>query len=193
MAQQQLVTERQELALLTAEPPLEQVQLHEAEITKANVRLERLEYELSQSTVFAPATGVIVREDLNLGQIARSMVMAGQLMMSIEATDSFVAKVSVRERDLPYIALDQDARLKVYGYPDREFEARVTKISPTVQESDFEGLMTSAVTVTLEIDNADGVLRSGMTGEARILSQETNYFDMLSRQIVHWFRIQFWW
>ena len=48
------------------------------------------------------------------------------------------------------------------------------------------------VRVTTEIANDDGLLKSGMTGYAKIATEPRPVWDVLSRPIIRWFRVQFW-
>lgn len=74
----------------------------------------------------------------------------------------------VDEADIGMVRLDQPARIKVETFKDRQFEGRVTQISPLGIEKDnvvsFE--------VKVSIDNASGELRANMSANAEIVLEE---------------------
>ena len=134
---------------------------------------------------------MVVTPDLRL--LEGRYLSPGEGVIEIESTRNHKAVVSVRERDIASLEIGQSVRMKVYGYPKKEFVGTIEKIAPAVGANEIDGLLASAIRVDVGVEDPEGILRSGMTGDARVATDEETYFDMLSRQIVHWFRIQFWW
>lgn len=80
-------------------------------------------------------------------------------------------------------------RLKIAGLSEQQIEGQVEAIAPAATEEDGYG---KAIRVTASFDNADGFLRTGMTGYAKIAGEEMRVWEAYLRSIRHFFQIEVW-
>jgi len=72
--------------------------------------------------------------------------------------------VSIPERDASLLAPGQLAAIKLDSYPQRTWREAVSVVGPQAQAGDGERTFAAEV----PIQNADAMLRAGMTGRAKI-------------------------
>jgi HlyD family secretion protein len=98
---------------------------------------------------------------LNLGANGTLVVVLGDV-------SRVYVKGNVDEADIGAVRLGQPARIKVETFRDRQFEGKVTQISPMGVDKDnvisFE--------VEVSIDNASGELLANMTANAEIVLEQ---------------------
>jgi multidrug efflux pump subunit AcrA (membrane-fusion protein) len=126
-------------------------------------RQEILKREYDGMVVTAPRSGVILGEDLRkqLG----SHFNQGQEICRVGELEKFLLKIEVSEREISSVRLENPVRFKLKTIPGKTFTGRVAKINaePNTNQNGQR-----FYPVEVFIDNADGLLRPGMTGFARI-------------------------
>lgn len=181
---------RDELALLQAGTPNEEIEAKRAAILSLEAGLEKLKQDLRNTQVYAPISGVVVtREPENL---IGKYTAQGSAVLEIEHSGNFKARIQIKERDIAEIAIGQPVRLKVYGYPGKQFNGRIEHISSTVQSATIDSLLVPAIEVEASMEDPERLLKTGMNGIARIKGNQYTYLELIFRKIIHWFRIEFW-
>lgn len=145
------------------------------DIDAEQARLRRLEEELShflhqqeKQIVVCPVSGTIVTPRFK--EKIGSFVERGMPLCVIEDLHSLEAEISVSEKDARVLVKGQPIALKPRSLPLTTLTATVDRIAPAVQ-TDLTGA-SRTVTVYCDVDNRDGLLRTGMTGYARIRSDQ---------------------
>jgi HlyD family secretion protein len=143
----------------------------QAAIAQAEATVERAQEELDNATIRSPVKGMVLSRDLELGSPVSSILNMGAgatLVMVLGDIREVFVRGKVDEADIGSVRLRQPARIKVETFKDRQFEGRVTQISPLGVEKDnvvsFE--------VKVSIDNASGDLRANMSANAEIVLDE---------------------
>ncbi len=128
------------------------------EYEQASTRFEtaQAQYEnnrilLGYTEIKAPFSGHIVTRYVDLAE----QVNPGTPVFRISDFDPLLCPIQVPERELPRLAIGQDAYLTVEAWRGERFPARVLRISPVVDAA------TGTVKVTLHVE-ADPRLRPGM-------------------------------
>jgi len=111
-----------------------------------------------QVTITAPAAGTVVHRGADEG----AYVNVGQPLLTIADLSRVWVELAAFERDLVWLARGQDATFTVSALPGEEFSGQVVFIDPVLDGR------TRTVTVRLEADNPDGLLRPGMLARGRI-------------------------
>ncbi|MEL3890368.1 efflux RND transporter periplasmic adaptor subunit [Ferrovibrio sp. MS7] len=120
---------------------------------------------LSDAAIYAPIDGQVADRSANPGERVpvdgKLFVLADLTTMELEAL--------VPARDVPRLKIGQRVALKVEGFADREFLARIDRINPTAQAG------SRSILVYIRLSNPDLTLRGGMfaSGEA-ILAEAAN-------------------
>jgi membrane fusion protein (multidrug efflux system) len=97
-------------------------------VKAAQARLGVAERALRDATVTAPFSGVVARRLIDVGEYVRP----GQMLLELVALDPIEVEFHLSEADSSRVALGQPVAVTVAPYPDEEFEAKVSMISPTI-------------------------------------------------------------
>jgi len=135
-----------------------------AAVEQAQVKLERAETGLDGATLVAPFDGVVAEVRVAAGGFAGSN--ATVLTLADDRRLELVAQVD--ETEISHIEVGQNARVTIMALANRTVQASVVAVAPGARTSQnipvFE--------IVLGLDNAEGALRPGMTGEAEVIVRE---------------------
>jgi HlyD family secretion protein len=135
-----------------------------AQFIKARTNLELAQERLGDVTIRAPIDGVIIRKDVESGQIIQSAsqnISGGTTIFVMADLTEMQVRTLVSETDLGKIQPGMSARVSVEAYPGRIFQGSVTKIEP-------QAVVEQNVTmfpVLVHLSNHDGALKPGMNAE----------------------------
>ena len=126
-------------------------------------RQEILQHEFDGMILTAPRSGVVLGDDLQKS-IGRHY-NRGEEIFRIGELEKFILKIDVSEREISNVRVDSPVRFKLKTVPGKTFTGLVSKINaePTTNQ-----LGQHFYPVEVQVENADGLLRPGMTGFARI-------------------------
>ena len=126
--------------------------------------MNAIDTDLSKADIRSPIVGVVLERKVETGQTVAASFQAPVLFIIAEDLRRMELQVDVDEADVSRVAVGQDATFTVDAYPSRRFPAKVKEVrfaSKTV-----EGVVTYGVVLT--VDNAELLLRPGMTATADV-------------------------
>lgn len=177
------------LKVLLAGSRPEAIEATEAEIARAEAQRRYLEEQLAQLRVVSPITGVVTTPRLKekVGQYVKK----GDLIAEVHELKTVTVEIAVSEKEIADVAVGQPVVLKARAYPEKSFAGRVTAIAPTAVAEE-EGRAGKLVRVRTEIENPSLLLKPEMTGNAKIYSGKRRLFDLLTRRLARYLRVEFW-
>jgi membrane fusion protein (multidrug efflux system) len=134
---------------------------HAAELKLAEAALRATEVRLERSIVRAPIDGVVSVLSKELGEFADF----GTELCRLVRVDKVNAIIPVPERDIPFFALGDTVEMQFDAFPEQTFSGTIFRIAPKADAA------TRTFPVEIELPNADGVLRPGMTARASLVRQ----------------------
>jgi multidrug resistance efflux pump len=162
------------------------IAIAQAEVDRLSVELAFQRDELERTRIVAPMAGRVVTSNLQL--LTGSYLRVGNPLLEIENVDVVNAVIAIPESDIPLVAPGDAVRLKALGQSDTEIIGTVQAIAPAVQQESYG----SIVRVTVLFPNPDGILRSGMTGYAKIEGAEMRAWEAYLRSIMRFFQVEVW-
>ncbi len=142
-----------------------------AAVAQAKAAEERAAEELANATIRSPINGIVLARPVELGSPVSSILNLGAnatLVVVLGDISKVYVKGNVDEADIGSVRLGQPAHIKVETFRDRQFEGKVTQISPMGVDKDnvisFE--------VEVSIDNSTGELLANMTANAEIVLEQ---------------------
>jgi len=123
--------------------------------------------------VIAPYDGVVVKSDVVAGEV----VDATTLLFTVADPKQLWLTLNVRQEDVKYLSREQ----KVVFHTDdgaQQIAGKISWISPTIDEH------TRTLQVRVKLENADGKLRDGTFGTARIVLREEPHAVVVPREAV---------
>ena len=127
-------------------------------------RLQAAESEGASTQLIAAADGYVLTPALE--QRVGSYLSPGEVLCYVSPIDTLRVEVAVSELDMGAVKPGERLRLKVLGFPDRQFKGRVTEVS-WQGEPGAPG-KPSTFLVRGWVANEGLGLRAGMTGRARV-------------------------
>jgi HlyD family secretion protein len=142
-----------------------------AAVAASQAAVDRAQEELDNATIRSPIDGMVLSRPVELGSPVSSILNLGAnatLVMVLGDISRVYVKGNVDEADIGMVRLGQPARIKVETFRDKQFEGKVTQISP--MGTDKDNVISFEVKVS--IDNARGELLANMTTNAEIILEE---------------------
>jgi HlyD family secretion protein len=160
---------RQKLLLLQAGSRPDQIEAARGQLAQARGALDMARTRLKEMTMFSPVDGVVLRKNLEVGEMATPGVPIVTLMKPSEIW----VRAYVPEEEIGRIKVGDPARITVDAYPARRFPGRITEIGA---EAEFtpRNVQTRKERVNLvfrikiAVDNPEGILKPGMPADADI-------------------------
>jgi HlyD family secretion protein len=155
---------------LTYESALATKEINAAAVLSAEASLRLSEVNLAKLKILSPIDGIVLTRDVDPGATVASSLNAPVLFTIAGDLKRMELQVAVDEADVGQVREGQPARFSVDAYPDRNFPA-------TIQTVRFASETVSNVVTykaILTVDNADLLLRPGMTATADITVQSVS-------------------
>jgi hypothetical protein len=118
-------------------------------------------------------------------------VNRGDLIAKVYEQSVVTAEISVPEKEIADVAVGQSVVVKARAFPNRTFTSRITAIAPVAIEDD-RGLGGRVIRVMTDIDNRSGLLKSEMTGNAKIYCGSRRIVELATRRMTRYVRVEFW-
>ncbi|MCX5753907.1 MAG: efflux RND transporter periplasmic adaptor subunit [Candidatus Krumholzibacteria bacterium] len=193
-AQQELSLSRKDLErsegdlrVLAAGNRPESIREAEAEVDRLRASLGFLSQQIGRTEIRSPLAGVVsthrlkdrLKEYLEIGDEICEIVSCGRMLL----------EMPVSEKDIVDVREGMAVKLKARSLPASSFAGRVVSVPPVA----IDRLNRTVLIVTAEVDNARHLLKPGMTGAARIYCGKHRLIDLLTRKIIRFVRVEFWW
>lgn len=133
----------------------------ESMLADAKARFVAAEKALSDTRPKAPFSGIIARRQINAGDV----VAPGGAMFEVIDPSTMRLEASVAAGQLAALRIGVPVSFTVSGYPNRTFDGRITRISPTADP------VTRQVGIFASIPNAGQTLVGGLFAEGRVASE----------------------
>ena len=121
-------------------------------------RLFALQAQLAKTQVRSEVTGIVLTRNVEPGDL----VQPGMTLFTIALDGNTEIRVPLDERNLPRLALQQNASVIADAYPDRPFPAQINFIAPSIDPE------RGTVEVRLTVDPVPDFLRQDMTVSVNI-------------------------
>lgn len=158
--------------LVLAGPRPEELSEAQAQLVEARARLEQVRLQLLEGTVTAPARARVEVLPVRPGDL----LTPNQVVARLLEEDRVWIRIYVPEPSLGLIRVGQQAKIRIDTFTDRTFTGSIEQINSqgeftprNIQSRDERNHQVFGVKVRL--DNSDGILKSGMAAEVRVLTQ----------------------
>lgn len=154
----------------------------------ALARLGAAQRDAARSQLSAPQAGYVLTP--NLAEQEGVRLEAGEVFCQVSPLDTLRVEIGISESDVDRIRPGETLRLKVLGFPDRQFRGRVTEVA--WQGEPMKPGHPAVFKVLGWVANPGPTLRSGMTGRARIDVVPDTLLARWGRGLWRWIRMSFW-
>lgn len=154
----------------------------ELELKRQNEQVEKLKDQIEKCTVVAPADGLVIYATSNQGPFRRqnqepldvgTEVSQRQDIIYLPEGDDFKAEIKIHETNLKKIYPGLPVRITVDALKGVEFLGHLTKVAPLPDaQSMFMNPDLKLYNAEVDIDDAKGMLKSGMNCRAEIVVEQ---------------------
>jgi HlyD family secretion protein len=157
---------RKVIAVSEHDSVLSTVRSAEANMVSSRAALDLARQGLEDASIESPLSGTVVSRPVSLGTIVTPATgqAQGTTLMMIADLSRVRMRVTIDEVEMGNIRVGQTASVAVDAFPDRTFNGVIEKVEP-------QAVVTQGVTffpVQITIDNREGLLMPGMSGEVTI-------------------------
>ncbi len=177
---------RSELRLLEAGSRKEAIRESESKVNKLEEKLRILSQQVELLKIRSPIDGTVATAHLQ-NRIG-DFLDKGNVFCEIVSNGMMIIEMPVPEKEIGDVRLGFPITMKVRGYPNRWYQARVRSIAPVAAVNGSQRI----VIVHGELPNPDGSLKAGMTGVGKIRCGKRIIFEIASRRAIRWLRTEFW-
>ncbi len=149
-------------------------------------QIDYTNYQISQSNLISPMSGVVVKGDLKR-QIG-APVKTGDVMFEVCPLDALRAELLVPEDQIYDIKEGLKGELALVSYPGRKIKFLVEKINPIAEVDNQRNIFKVRVQL---LETYPG-MRPGMEGVAKVDIGKRKYAWIWSRKVVNWIRMKLW-
>ena len=148
---------------------LAQINAAKAQITQYRASLQTAQTNLGYTKIIAPVDGTVISRKIDLGQPVAASFQAPELFTIAQDLTKMQIEVSVSEADIGKVKAGQDVTYTLDGYPDSNFQGKVSQVrlSPTTVSN------VVTYTVIVDVDNEDLKLKPGMTANVSIITSKS--------------------
>ncbi|HUV31510.1 MAG TPA: HlyD family efflux transporter periplasmic adaptor subunit [Acidobacteriota bacterium] len=176
IARAEVANKTSRLRLLQSPPRPEEEAVLRHGIDKQKANLDFLTQQAEAQMVVTPIGGTVsTRAD-------------GNEILKVANHNTVELTVPVSDFDITLVRTGQSTAVKVRSYPQRMFVGRVIRISEEAEA----GSDKSYFPVSVVLDNDDGLLRSGMSGYAKIEVGRASLAGLAARKLTSLLRVEFW-
>jgi RND family efflux transporter MFP subunit len=148
--------------------------IQEVERFKAVLDLQRK--KLRDTRVLAPFGAMVKERQVTMGQFVRPNTP----LFTLVKINPVRLRLEVPERLAPWTKVGQVADVSVEAFESRRFSGRVSRISPTVDQTK------RTFVVEVLIDNPDGALKPGSYARARLATQKIDSVKLVPSRAVNY-------
>jgi multidrug resistance efflux pump len=190
--------------LLSGNRP-EEIEATRAEIGRLDARRQYFREQLSLLNVLSPASGIVATPSRQLKEMRNTLVKKGDLILKVYNFKAVTAQMLVSEKDIDGIHIGQRVIARARAFPDLEFQGTVASIATSAQVPggaveqtlgatavSSPNMANKTILITSELANSDMLLKSEMTGLAKISCGQRRVIDLIKRRIARTLKVELW-
>ena len=146
------------------------------EIERSKAALDLQHKKLRDTTIRAPLTGEVKERLVNVG----TYLLPNTPVFNLVKTDPLRLRIEVPERMAPWVKVGQTANVSMEAFPGREFQGKVWRISPTVEQ------LKRTFIVEALMDNRGGDMKAGSYAKATIRTDKLDRVNTVPSNAVNY-------
>ena len=207
--QERLKLAEKNLELVRSGARDESIEALEAEVRLLEVNLVYAKEDLYLTTILSPADGKIITPYIS--QTIGQYLLVGDLFAVVENTDSIIVEIEVSEEDIGEVQIGARTKLRTWAFPNTLFVGKVMSIAPVAYEKSKGRIDRSlserewrigqkeilrkegkVIRVLSDLQNNNGILKTDMTGYAKIECARRPLGIAFSRWLVRFIFVEVW-
>lgn len=133
-------------------------------LDQAKLEYESAKSDLDKTNIYAMFNGFMGAKILDVGSYVNPST--NDKVGTFIVMNKVYAEFNIIEKDMPNVVLGQKVDVFADAYPNRSFSGAVDRISPTIEGR------SRTMTIKVELDNKDGILKPGLFVRALIYTYD---------------------
>ncbi len=167
------------LRLLKSPPKPEEIGILKSKIATQEANISLLMSQAAAQVITSPIDGMV------------TALYRDNLLFRISDMSRIEVSIPITDNYLEYVEPDAGVRMKVRTYPNRVFEGHVTHIANSADDAEYNDSRARFAVYGI-IDNANDMLRDGMSGYAKISCGKASLFTIFMDRVKSFIRVEFW-
>ena len=182
----QVLEKKAALDLVKAGVTKEQIDAAVSKLAAQQDQLALDKDKLRRAVLTMPIDGTLLT--LHLREKINSFLERGKPFAVAENTGAVTVEIEIAETDIAEVAVGNKVEVRPMAFSTELFEGKVTLIDRNVTSQSFG----TVVKVLARVENADQLLRTGMTGQAKVQGTSMPVWQAFSRGIQRFLTVQVW-
>ncbi|MEK9185305.1 MAG: efflux RND transporter periplasmic adaptor subunit [Patescibacteria group bacterium] len=144
----------------------EQISAQESQVNRADANAQLIQAQISKSSVVAPISGIITKQDAKVGEIASAF----SPIISIMSESAMEIEANIPEVDMAKISIGNSTKITLDAIQNETFSGKVTYIDPA--ETIIDGVVNFKIKAVMEAQ--DPRVKSGLTANLDIATLSKN-------------------
>jgi RND family efflux transporter MFP subunit len=144
----------------------------QSEFDSLTAQIEKAKAQASYLTLIAPADGLIIKKDGEIGEL----ITSGQPILYMSCCAPLRISSEVDEEDIPKIKLDQPVLIQSDAFPDKIYNGKIIGITPMGDS------VARSYRVRIGFDTNDHPFMIGMTVETNIIIQKIDNATLIPQK-----------
>ena len=162
-----------------------------ATLASAETEFNRLQMQISNCVVRAPADGMVIYKIIPIGSEVRTIragdtVYRNQTIMTVPDMSNLIMRCDIPESDITMVRPGNETLIQALAYPELTFKGYIESIGLMAQTVPGRPSGRKYFSVMIRVDNPDDRLKCGMSARARILSYSKKNAILIPRTAVWW-------
>jgi len=179
------LSKRRDQAL--AAEDMRETQLANLEIATLEVERDLLLYQRDHLVVRSPMDGLVIAGDLEESEGVP--VQRGQRLFDIAPVQSFAFRLAVPASEVRHVAPGMEVHVRLEAETDFRGKTTLASMAPVSSIHESKNVFVG----TMTMDEAEGILRPGMRGKARIVCGPRRLGWILFHRPLDWLRLRLPW
>ena len=154
------------LALVTAEPRQEDIDLYQAQVSQAEAEVKLIENQIKDSVLRTSVAGQITEIGKREGELVQPLLQ--DVIFTILPVSPYDVEAEIYEEDVVKVNIDNPVNIYLVAFPEQSFEGKVISIYPA--EKLIEGVVYYKVIIAFEA--VPQGIKPGMTADITIKTAE---------------------
>ncbi|XQW85117.1 efflux RND transporter periplasmic adaptor subunit [Thalassotalea piscium] len=179
--------EAAQASLLVYQAELDQLKAQQEQV---ELNVESAQLDLDYTTIKAPMDGIVVYTAVTVGQTVNSN-QSTPTIVELADLQQMTVKAQISEADVIKVKPGQEVYFTILGQPNKRYNATLRAIEPgpTLMDGDDSDMTLSDSDAIyynglFDVDNANGVLRIGMTAQVSIVLSQAKDALIVPAQIL---------
>lgn len=184
IAAQRAAVKKRDNAMVLEDPAT--IQMTQLEADRLALEVERLQFRSDNLIIRSPIDGVVLVGDLERSEGVP--VTAGEKLFEVAPLDEMIMEIAIPETEVRHASVGSEVKLRLESDSSQVWESELGMIHPVSEIQDGTNVFIAEAT----LENKHEILRPGMKGDVRILTDRKPLGWIFFHRLWEYLRLKLW-